>query len=50
MSVMFAGAIVTLIFVVMALGGSPVARRWAIGIYSLLAAALLAIGYFYFVK
>ena len=48
MLVMFVGANVALIFVVMALGGSRLARRAAIGMYSLLAALLLAIGYFYF--
>ena len=50
MSVMFVGAIVALIVVVTALGGSRIARQWAIGIYCLLAAALLAIWYFSFVK
>ena len=40
MSVMLVGAIVALIVVVMALGGSQIARRWAIGMYGLLAALL----------
>jgi hypothetical protein len=50
MSVMVVGAIVALFVVVAALGGSQFARRWAIGMYSLLAALLLAIGIYYFVK
>ncbi len=47
MSVMIVGAIVALVVLVTAIGGSPIARRWVIGIYSLLAAALLAIWYWY---
>jgi hypothetical protein len=50
MSVMFVGAIVALIVVMMALGGSQTARKWAIGMYSLVAVLLLAISYFYFTK
>jgi uncharacterized membrane protein YjjP (DUF1212 family) len=46
MSLMFIGAIVALIVVVMALGGSQTARKWAIGMYSLVAVLLLAISYF----
>jgi hypothetical protein len=40
MSVMLVGAIVALIVVVMALGGSQIARRWAIGMYGLLVRCL----------
>jgi len=50
MSLMFVGAIVALIVVMMALGGSQTARKWAIGMYSLVAVLLLAISYFYFTK
>jgi hypothetical protein len=50
MSVMFVGAIIALIVLVTALGGSRLSQRWAIGMFSMVAAALLAIGFFYFVK
>ena len=48
MSVMFVGAIVALIVVVTALGGSRLSQRVAIAMYNLPPALLLAIGYFYF--
>jgi hypothetical protein len=35
MSVMFVGAIVALVFVVTALGGSRLSRQWVVGMYSL---------------
>jgi uncharacterized membrane protein len=47
---MFVGAIVAVVFIVTALGGSRLSRRWVIGMYTLLTGALLAIGYFYLVK
>jgi hypothetical protein len=50
MSVMFVGAIIALIVLVTALGGSRLSQRWAIGMFSMVAAALLAIWFFYFVK
>jgi hypothetical protein len=50
MSLMFVGAIVALVVVVTALGGSKTGRRIAILMYSLLAVLLLAISYLYFVK
>ena len=50
MSVMLVGAIVALVVLVTALGGSRLSQRWAIGIFGMVAAALLAIWFFYFVK
>jgi hypothetical protein len=50
MSVMFVGAIVALVVLVSAIGGSRSSQRWAIGMYSLQAAALVAFGFSYFVK
>ena len=50
MSLMFVGAIIALIVVVTALGGSQTARKWAIGMYCLLAVLLLTISYLYFTK
>ena len=47
MLVIFVAAIVALVVLVMAISGSRVARRWAIAMYSLLAAVLLATWYFY---
>jgi len=49
-SVMFVGAIVALVVLVSALGGSRLSKRWAIRMFSMVAAALLAIWFFYFVK
>jgi hypothetical protein len=50
MSVMFVGAIIALIVLVTALGGSWLSQRWAIGMFSMLGPALLAIWFFYFVQ
>ena len=50
MSVMFVGAIVALVVLVSALGGSRLSKRWVIRMFSMVAAALLAIWFFYFVK
>jgi hypothetical protein len=50
MSVMFIGAIVAFIVVMMALGGSKTARKLAIGMYGLVAVLLLAVSYFYLTK
>jgi hypothetical protein len=50
MSLMIVGAIVALFIIVTALGGSRIARQYALGMYSLAAALLLAIGVYYHMK
>jgi hypothetical protein len=47
---MFVGAIVALVVLATALGGSRLSQRWAIGMFGIVAAALLAIWFFYLEK
>ena len=47
MSLVVLAAIAALVVLVMAFSGSPVARRWTIAMYSLLALVLVAALYFY---
>ena len=50
MSLVIVGAILALVVLMAALAGSPAARRWVIGMYTLAAALLAVIGYFYFLN
>jgi hypothetical protein len=50
MSLIVVGAVATLFIIVTALGGSRIAKQYAIGIYSLSVALMLAVGIYYYTK